>query len=97
MDQLAKKLNITDQTAWNQLTIKTVLQNGGASLLYIYRGSLSKLLSSVYPEYKQACRNFVHTIMQDLKLSKVQDVATVPLEYPCLMSHILHQWANKTA
>ncbi len=50
MDNLAKKLQITDHEGWYKIT-NSVLRKNGAALLYKYNGSPFKLLSAVYPEY----------------------------------------------
>ncbi len=46
-----------------------------------YKGSITKLLSTVCPEYKKSCMDFVSEVITDLKLNNVQDVQNVPLEY----------------
>ncbi len=51
LETLAKKLNITDQEGWKTVTHKTLKENGGESLLYVFNNSLGKLFRSVYPEY----------------------------------------------
>ncbi len=51
MDGLAKKLNIEDKEDWYKVKGPSLLEHGGGRLLMIYNGSMSKLLSSVYPEY----------------------------------------------
>ncbi len=52
LDDLAKKLNITKQQEWYKITAAVLRQHGGNNLLVnYYNGSLTKLLSTVYPEY----------------------------------------------
>ncbi len=51
MDDLARKLNITNNADWYQITNGTLKQHGLATLLKNYNGSFSKLLKAVYPEY----------------------------------------------
>ncbi len=51
MDDLAKKLNITQPSRWYTLTSSVLKQNNGSTLLKKYAGSISKLLTTVYPEY----------------------------------------------
>ncbi len=51
MDTLAKQLNIYDQDGWYSVTKQTLLKNGGTSLALKYKNSISKLLTTVYPEY----------------------------------------------
>ncbi len=51
MDDLAKQLNITDQEGWFNVTTNTLKQHRGTSLLHKYHDSVTKLISSVYPEY----------------------------------------------
>ncbi len=52
MDDLAKKLNITNQDGWYNIKSHTVHEYGGGGLLLNkYNNSLTKLLASVYPEY----------------------------------------------
>ncbi len=86
MQQLQIKLSITDHEAWDKVTTANLLQHGGRSLLDKYNGSLSKLLTTVLPEYRQACRERLIRTARDLKLPKVEDLITVPLEYPPTLS-----------
>ncbi len=51
MDELAKKLKITEQDSWYNIKWSTLIQNGAGTLLTKYNGSTFKLLKSVYPEY----------------------------------------------
>ncbi len=51
MNNLAQTLHITDNEDWYKITGQDVLDNGGFPLLMLYRGSLSQLLRTVYPEY----------------------------------------------
>ncbi len=53
MDDLAKKLNITNIEEWYNITGKIMRQYGGFELLRMYNNSTKTLLSSVYPEYLQ--------------------------------------------
>ncbi len=46
-----------------------------------YNNCVSKLLSTVFPEYKQACRDVVLQLKKDLKLEKVEDLIEVPLDH----------------
>ncbi len=81
MDSLAKKLNITSVEGWYGITSKTFHEHGGAGLLDKYNGSTSKLLTTLLPDYKQACVNFVMDIVNELKLKGVEDVIQLPKEY----------------
>ncbi len=61
IDDLAKKLQITNKEDWYKVTnAMLVSQSGGAKLLNAYNGSLSKLLSTVYPEYPWDALQFQH-------------------------------------
>ncbi len=51
IDEIGKHLNITNKEEWYKLTSATLVQYGGSQLLEKFNGSLSKLLSHVYPEY----------------------------------------------
>ncbi len=84
LDDLAHKLNITDQEGWFQVTGPMIKKHGGVGLLHKYKYSVSKVLSSVLPEYKKACTTFVYSIVQDQKLQRVEDIVNVPLEYHCV-------------
>ncbi len=81
MNDLAKKLSITDTEGWFGITWATLRENEGSGLLKKYNNSLPKLLGTVYPYYQQICRDFILGIVSDLKLSKVQDAVNVPSEY----------------
>ncbi len=86
MDNLAKQLHITSHEDWHKVTHDILRQHGATGLLNRYNGSFSKLLTTLYPEYKKACRDLIMSIVTELKLSKVQDVVDVPIEYPmCTM------------
>ncbi len=50
MDELSKKLNITNYAQWYQVSSLDLKQNKGSALLNKYH-SLSRLLQTVYPEY----------------------------------------------
>jgi len=52
MDDLAKALQITDMSGWYAITRSEFAKHGGQGLLTRYNGSPSKLLRTVYPEYK---------------------------------------------
>ncbi len=92
MDDLAMKLNISDTPGWLNVTARSLQHQGGATLLDKYHGSLSKLLSTVYPEYKQICRDLMVKMSHDLKL---QDVSHIPVAYLVLgiqsVYMLLHQ------
>ncbi len=51
MDNLAKKLNITNLDGWYTVQAKTIEQHGGYGLLHKYSNSPRKLITTVYPEY----------------------------------------------
>ncbi len=51
MDNLAKKLNITNQMGWYNITYQQLMNNGANRLLQRNKRSPSKLLAAVYPEY----------------------------------------------
>ncbi len=74
MESLAKKLDISDTSAWDKLTIRCLRENGGAGLSKRYHDSPSKLLFTLYPSYKQACQDFVIKMVRELKLSNVEDL-----------------------
>ncbi len=78
--QLAKKLSITNEEGWYNITHKTLQEHGGAGLINHYE-SLSKLLTTLCPEYTQMCRTLVMKIVHDLKLAQVKDVISLPKQY----------------
>jgi hypothetical protein len=51
MDKMADKLNIKSQEDWYLVTKEILRNNGGNPLLNKY-GSIAKLLTTVYPEYR---------------------------------------------
>ncbi len=81
LDNLARQLNITDQHGWYNLTITALREHGGHALLQKYKGSVCKMLSTVYPEYLKNCRDAVMQVVHDLKLEKVQDLLSVSSRY----------------
>ncbi len=50
LDELASKLDIKVES-WSKQTTTTIIENGGSGLLAKYNGSLTSLLTAVYPEY----------------------------------------------
>ncbi len=92
MDDLAKKLNIADFEGWYKIKIKTLEEHGGAALLKKY-SVVSKLLTAVYPEYQKACRESVMKLVNNLKLSKVEDLLNVPHEYPIIILQLM-KWVD---
>ncbi len=52
LDQLAKRLQITDQDGWYNVTQTTFKKYGASALLELYRYSPSAMLSAVFPEYQ---------------------------------------------
>ncbi len=83
MTNLLKKLKINESEDWFTVTVSVIQKHGGNGLFQKY-GSLSKLLSTFYPEYKKACRDAVDNAVHELNLSKVEDVAKFPM--------YLHEW-----
>ncbi len=81
MNEVIQKLHITDKEGWFSITHKTLAHHGAGGILTRYDGSVSKLLAHVFPEYKQACRETVQNMVNELKLSKVEDLLHVPIEY----------------
>ncbi len=51
LDDLMKKLNIKDQHELYKLSVTTIREHGGHTLLQKYGNSISKMLMSLYPEY----------------------------------------------
>ncbi len=90
MDDIAQKLNITSVDGWFTLTGATLRENGGSGLLKKYNHCLPQLLYTVYPEYQKACRGFVTSVVHNLKLSKVEEVTKIPLEYHIFFITILY-------
>lgn len=79
--------SIVGQENFNELSSKYgvtsfLRDNGGYGLLKKYKGSTSKLLVTLHPEYKKNCRDIVMSVVRDMKLSKVEDILYVPQEYP---------------
>ncbi len=64
------------------MTTKTLRKHGAYGLLSKYDSSVSKMLTTIYPEYQQAIRNSVMQIVKQLQLSKVEDLLDVNPEYP---------------
>ncbi len=53
MDDLAKQLNIQNHDLWYKISWTTLGELGGSTLLLRYNNSPSKLLMSIYPEYRK--------------------------------------------
>ncbi len=54
MEDLAKKLNITSPEGWYKINVDTLLKNGAAGFLPKYKNSPSKLIKTIYPEYRKS-------------------------------------------
>ncbi len=52
LEDVAKKLNIHDESGWKTITVKILQQYGGHGVLRKYDGSPSKLVATVFPEYR---------------------------------------------
>ncbi len=54
VDDIGKKLSITNKEEWYNVKFQDFLDHGGAGLLNRkYKGSVCKLLTTIYPEYQQ--------------------------------------------
>ncbi len=84
-------IDIKTPRDWFSVTIRDVhtLYGKTCGVLNKYAGSLSRALTTIYPEYTQACRYAVLHIVQDLKLNKVEDLLSIPLENPDRLVHTL--------
>lgn len=49
LEQLAIKLDIVQPQTWGKVTLKTVIENGGNSLLKQHKSSLKRALKHAYP------------------------------------------------
>ncbi len=58
-----------------------IRSHGGSGLIEKYHGSPSKLLASIYPEYREKCKQFVLRAVRELKVATVADLVHVPIEY----------------
>ncbi len=67
---------------FDQITGKIIQRYGGLGLLMgKYNGSVGKLLTTVFPEYKQHCRERLMHLARDLKLTTVEDLAGSSVVY----------------
>ncbi len=63
MDDLAKRVHITDPKGWYKVTKAMIMNHGGAGLLRKYNGSPKKLVQSVFPEYQNQSLLLIHLCM----------------------------------
>ena len=49
LDWIGRKFELKEAEDWHKLTLTDILTNGGARLVFKYKGSLSEILKSVYP------------------------------------------------
>lgn len=61
LDEIAQSLNIQSSEDWYKVTVVEVEENGGKNLMKAYSGSLSRALSSLYPEVNWKPWMFLHT------------------------------------
>jgi len=60
MDNLGKELNIRFMEDWYKVSLQTVIEHGGGTLLNKYNRSLTKALAKIYPSYLWESYNFYH-------------------------------------
>ncbi len=80
MDNLTRKINSDSPNPWEEITLSTISEHGGSMLLKKHK-ILSNLLTSVFPGYKQACKDLVMSVVADQKLAKVEDILHVNMKY----------------
>ncbi len=80
LQEVAKKLHITTHDDLRRFTTTAIQQSGGSGLVPKYR-SLSELLVTVYPEYRDVCRSACLRIVNELHLEKAEDLQSVSVEY----------------
>ncbi len=66
---------------FSHVTVESLKKSGARGLLEKYGNSPSKMLATLYPEYKNACREFVMKVVKEENLSCVEDVQKLPLPY----------------
>ncbi len=91
MDNIAKKLGITDTVGWFNIRKTSIQAHGGLGVLDKYNGVLTKLLMSVYPEYANTCRQKLLQITKDLKLTEVKELISVHQLVKMREPHMLRQ------
>ncbi len=79
-NNVKRHTDFMNEKQWSDVTTSSLVQSGASGLRSKYE-SLSHMMISLVPSYKEMCREFVHEVMRDLKLSKVEEVITVPTEY----------------
>ncbi len=88
LDALAQQSTINEPQVWFKITASLLHRHGQSALLPRYDNSLSQLLASVYPEYKQACRELLMNTIQEWKLNGVLDALNVPIQYHIEFSYL---------
>ncbi len=81
MKELTKQLSISGIEGLQTLTVSSVHKHGAAGILHKYNNSLGSLLSALFPEYKQACRDYLTHTASNLKLSSVTALSNIPKQY----------------
>ncbi len=51
IDQIGKDMDVKNMEGWYSVTTETIRKHGGGAILQYHNNSVSKLLSTVYPEY----------------------------------------------
>lgn len=59
MEKLGKKLGVTKLDGWYSVNSHTLLSHGAGKILDIYGGSLSKLVTAIYPKHNWNISNFI--------------------------------------
>jgi len=81
MEEIAKKLNISKQTDWYRVTGNEVAKLGGSSLMKRYKGSLTRALQAIYPEYSWKFYRFYNQKDENMRShSKTQQLLSARLK-----------------
>ncbi len=75
-----------------QITTTLLQKHGGSGVLTKYGGSVVKMLSTLYPDYKQMCRDWVVNVVHELKLKNTEDIVNVPQEYHEIKKSAILVW-----
>ncbi len=73
LSRISNTLNISSTEQWFDISPTTFSRYDGGGLVR-HHTSLGKVLSTVYPEYKKLCQDKVLHMVNDMKLSSIEDL-----------------------
>jgi hypothetical protein len=94
LEELGNKLGIRYMDDWYNITQKLIMENGGSSILQKYKGSPSKMLLSIYPNYPWVLEKFRTKISEKYWENKNHRIDLIKNLTKKLQISDLNDWAR---